>query len=201
MNKPLADPPSDATPRRVLLFSGHMIDAPDRAVPRFPPDKEPIAREAVARLLDELEAGPEDTGICGGACGGDLLFAEAALARGIALELYLPFNEAAFLAQSVDYAEGAWRARYIAVRAACSLLYVAPGDGTFDASLAGANPFEQNNARMLEAAIRFGAERVDFICLWDGRGSDGPGGTQHLMQEVTRQRGRTHWLDTTRLWD
>ena len=31
------------TPRQVVLFSGHMIDAPGREKPRFPPDKEPIA--------------------------------------------------------------------------------------------------------------------------------------------------------------
>ena len=27
-------------PRKVVLFSGHMIDAPGREKPRFPPDKE-----------------------------------------------------------------------------------------------------------------------------------------------------------------
>jgi hypothetical protein len=36
----------DDPPRKVALFSGHMIDAPDRAKPRFPADKEPIAARA-----------------------------------------------------------------------------------------------------------------------------------------------------------
>ena len=68
-------------PRQVFLFSGHMIDAPDRKDPRFPSDKEPIAATAIAAKLDALGAGPDDLAFCGGACGGDLLFAEACLAR------------------------------------------------------------------------------------------------------------------------
>src|ERR1043166_7173251 len=80
---PLARPP-----RNVLLCSGHMIDAPDREDPRFPPSREPVAAAAIAQLLDspEIGAGAGDLAICGGACGGDLLFAEACLARGVGLD-------------------------------------------------------------------------------------------------------------------
>ena len=74
-----------APPRKVALFSGHMIDAPDRPKPRFPADKEPIAARAIAAALADLDIGPQDLSICGGACGGDLLFAEAALARSASL--------------------------------------------------------------------------------------------------------------------
>jgi len=57
-------------PRKVVLFSGHMIDAPGRDTPRFPPDKEPMAAEAIAGALADLHVGPDDLCICGGACGG-----------------------------------------------------------------------------------------------------------------------------------
>ena len=30
-------------PRQVLLFSGHLVDAPDRKEPRFPAGKVPVA--------------------------------------------------------------------------------------------------------------------------------------------------------------
>lgn len=80
---------SAVAPRKVLLFSGHMIDAPMREEPRFPQEKEPLAADAIMRTLARIAAGPEDLAICGGACGGDLLFAEAALARGVKLELYI----------------------------------------------------------------------------------------------------------------
>lgn len=175
-----------------------MIDAPGRRAPRFPADKEPLARDAIAAVLAELAASPDDLAICGGACGGDLLFAEAALARGVTLEMYLPFDEATFMAESVDFAGADWRSRFEAARSACALHVMPLERGPLPP---GANPYELNNLWMLEAASRFGAEKVHFICLWDGRGGDGPGGTQHLMQEVSRRHGHTHWLDTTRLWD
>src|SRR6516164_5733952 len=105
---------SPEPPRKVALFSGHMIDAPGREKPRFPPDKEPIAARAIAETLADLGIGPADLMICGGACGGDLLFAEAALARGARLELYIPFDEPTFLERSVDFAGGDWRARFLA---------------------------------------------------------------------------------------
>jgi len=186
----------DWTPRKVLLFSGHMIDAPDRESPRFPPAMEPAARAAIAQLLEQLDSGPRDLAICGGACGGDLLFAEATLALGARLEIYLPLDALTFATGSVDFAGGDWHARFKTVCAA-SRVHVMPNER--GALPPGADPYEQNNLWMLEAASRFGAEKVDCICLWNGQGGDGPGGTQHLMQEVTGRQGRSHWIDTTRL--
>jgi hypothetical protein len=188
----------DAPPKKVILFSGHMIDAPDREEPRFPANKESVAANTIAAALEELGAGAGDLCICGGACGGDLLFAEAALKRGACLELYLPFEEATFLSKSVDFANRDWRARFYAAKSHASLHVLplerraTPGDG---------DPYEQNNLWMLEAAARFGAHKVEFICLWNGQQGDGPGGTRHLMEEVRRLSGRVHWLDTTKLWD
>ena len=53
---------------------------------------------------------------------------------------------------------------------------------------------------MLERACRFGAARVQFICLWNGTGADGPGGTRHMFEQVQQAGGKVHWLDTRRLW-
>jgi hypothetical protein len=188
---------ASARPRKVLLFSGHMIDAPDRAEPRFPPDKEGLAADAIATVLGSLDAGREDLAICGGACGGDLLFAEAALARGAGLEIYIPFDEAQFLERSVDFADADWHARFIAAKAEAAV-HVLPRERGKTPS--GEDPYERNNLWMLDCAMRFGPEKVDFICLWNGKQGDGSGGTRHLMQEVRRRAGRTHWIDTTKLW-
>ncbi len=185
------------TPNRVSLFSGHMIDAPGREKPRFPPSKETIAAEAIASKLDQLNAGSDDLCICGGACGGDILFAEATLARGASLELYLPFDEETFLAKSVDFAGGNWRARFLAIKARATLHLLPPERHASP----GVDPDEKTNLCMLEAAERFGSGKVDFICLWNGQQGDGPGGTRHLMEQVSASGGRVHWLDTTRLWD
>lgn len=189
---------STLAPRKVFLFSGHMVDAPGRKQPRFPPAQEPVAAQAIGQCLAALEAGPQDLAICGGACGGDLLFAEAALARGTPLELYLPFDASTFVVESVDFAGGDWPARFAEATRRAVAVHVLPRErGPLPA---GADPYEANNLWMLEAAGRHGSERVDFVCLWNGQGGDGPGGTQHLMQEVQRHQGRTHWLDTRQLW-
>jgi hypothetical protein len=181
----------------VALFSGHMIDAPGREKPRFPPDKEPIAARAIAETLADLLLGSADLAICGGACGGDLLFAEAALARGAHLELYIPFDEPTFLEKSVDFADRYWRARYFAAKAP-AVLHIAPNE--LDPIREGEDAYERNNMWMLDSALRFGADAVDFVCLWNGEGGDGPGGTLHMMDAVRKLGGRTCWLDTTKLW-
>src|SRR5271170_6077647 len=144
-------------PRKVALFSGHMIDAPGRKTPRFPPGKEPIAYHAIASALADLDVGPDDLAICGGACGGDLLFAEAAIARSERLEIYIPFDVPTFLQKSVDFAGDGWRARFFAAKARATLHILPLERGpTPD----GRDPYERNNLWMLEAASLFGPDKV-----------------------------------------
>lgn len=188
------------SPRQVLLFSGHLVDAPDRAQPRFPADKVGAAARRIATELDGLDAGPADLAITQGAAGGDLLFAEACLARGVPLQLLLPLPEAEFIAQSmlpcVDGA--AWRDRYRAVKARLTLPAL-QADEVLGPLPAGADPFERANRWLLDSALAHGAARLRFITLWDGAGGDGPGGTQHMVDEVRRRRGELHWIDTRAL--
>lgn len=175
-----------------------MIDASDRKQPRFPPDKEAEAAAAIANTIAEIGAGPEDLGICGAACGGDLLFAEACLAKGMSVELYIPFDESTFLANSVDFADADWHNRYLAAKST-GTLHVMPNE--LDPLPQGENPYERNNRWMLDSAARFGDEKIAFICLWNGQGGDGRGGAQHFMEEARRKTTRIYWLDTRRLWN
>ena len=54
-------------PKSVFLFSGHMVDSPDRTEKRFPNDKKyiDIARNAIAVKLNELDASKDDLALCG----------------------------------------------------------------------------------------------------------------------------------------
>jgi hypothetical protein len=174
-----------------------MIDAAGRKQPRFPADRESIAGDAIVDTLTQSGAGAGDLAICGGACGGDLIFAEACLARGTGLELYLPFDQPTFLAESVDFAGANWHDRFLAA-ASKATMHVAPAE--LGPLRPGEEPYERNNMWMLESAARFGPEKIVFICLWDGQGGDGPGGTRHLMEEVRRKSERIYWLDTRKLW-
>lgn len=185
---------ANAPPRHVLLFSGHMIDAPGRKTPRFPPEKEASVADALAALLDtaDVAVGPNDLAICGGACGGDLLFAEACLAHGAALEMYIGFDEEAFLKDSVDFANAGWRDRFFRAKSK-GKLHIAPDE--LGPLPAGADPYERVNLWMLERAMRFGAAKLIFVCLWNGEGGDGPGGTKHMMDEARKNSAPVYWLD------
>ena len=186
-------------PRLVFLFSGHMVDAPGRPEPRFPPDKEAVAAAAIDAKLNELGAAEADLAVCSGACGGDLLFAEACLRRGLRLEMRIPFDEPAFLTASVSFAGERWQQRYFEVKNnAKTKLLVMPDE--LGATPAGVDPYARNNLWQLYSALAWGPEKVRFMCLWNRKGGDGPGGTQHMYETVRQHAGQVYVLDTTKLW-
>jgi hypothetical protein len=193
-----ANPPF--VPRQVFLFSGHMVDAPDRASPRFPADKEPVAAQKIAAALDQFGAGAGDLALTQGAAGGDQLFLEACVQRGVRCMLLLPFEEPKFIEESLlTSADGErWRERYFAVKAQ---LKDAPR--IMPAELGplpkGASAYERCNLWLLYTALAWGVDKVRFVCLWNGGGGDGPGGTAHMYNEVKRRTGRVSWIDTRRL--
>jgi hypothetical protein len=189
-----------ARPSRTILFTGHMVDAADRATPRFPASRVDAAARRIVAALDDLGAGPEDLALTQGAAGGDLLFAEACLARGVPLRLLLPLALPEFIAASLlPVVDGAaWHARFRAVvdrldepprEAPAVLGPLAPAE----------DAFVRANLWLLESALAFGADRLVCICLWDGRGGDGPGGTRHLVDAVRAAGGRVVRIDSNLL--
>jgi len=189
-----------AAPRRTILFTGHMVDAPDRATPRFPATRIDAASHRIAAALDEIGAGPQDLALTQGAAGGDVLFAEACLARAVPLRLLLPLTEREFVAASLlPVVDGAaWHARFRAVverldepprEAPVALGPLAPGD----------DAFVRANRWLLESALAFGSAKLICICLWDGGGGDGPGGTRHLVDAVRGAGGRVVRIDSRSL--
>jgi tetratricopeptide (TPR) repeat protein len=195
----LAKPEDRWRPRQVFLFSGHMIDAPGRQPPRFPVEKESIAAQKIAEALDKLGAGTEDLALTQGACGGDLLFTEACQQRGVAVQWLQPFDEPEFIQRSVVCSNEAWRDRYLAAKATLTTgIRSAPEQ--LGPPPEGVDPFERCNLWLLYTALSYGIDKVRFICLWNGAGSDKPGGTAHMYAEVKRRTGRVTWLDTRSIW-
>ncbi len=98
----------------VVTFSGHMVDSPERMKAghpsRFPNSPALVAAvsAAIASVLDQINA---TVGFCSLACGGDLLFAKAMLARNAELHIVLPFAQHDFLRTSVHFGQTseAWR--------------------------------------------------------------------------------------------
>ena len=184
--------------RDVFLFSGHMIDEPNRPVPRFPAAMEEEARERIERALDKLKADANDMAITpGAACGGDILFIEACLQRNMRVEVLLPFAEAKFIEESVSFAGGDWVERFYNIRNHPNVTFQFQQDRVGPLP-EGDSPYERNNRWALYSALIHGIDRVRFIALWNGKGGDGPGGTGHMMKEVRRLGGITEHLDTTK---
>ena len=195
----LAKPEDKWQPRHVFLFSGHMIDVPDRPTPRFPPAKEAMAAQKVSEALDQLGAGPDDLALTQGACGGDLLFTEACLQRGVKVNWLQPYREPDFIQNSVVRCSEAWRKRYLDAKAKLAApIRSAPDDlGEPPPGTKPDYPYERCNLWLLYTALAYGVDKVRFICLWDGHGQEKgkSGGTAHMYNEVKRRTGQVTWID------
>jgi hypothetical protein len=175
-----------------------MIDMPGRKDQRFPNDKRyiDIAKDAIATKLDELGADENGLALCGGACGGDLLFAEACLERNIPLEIRIPFDEPTFFQNSVSFAEDTWIQRFYKVKAnSMTRIYAMSDADEIGKAPEGINPYTRNNLWQLYTALGWGPQKVRFICLWDGKGGDGPGGTKDMYDQVMKHSGQVSVVD------
>lgn len=198
----LNKPEEQWQPRQVFLFSGHIIDAADRATPRFPNENADIAAEKIAGVLAALGASEDDLALTQGAAGGDILFAEACAKRGVRIQLLQPFPEAEFIQRSIlPFAQGEnWRTRYFTLKAQLKNPPRSMPDELGYTPEEDMNPYERSNLWLLYTALACGIDKVRFICLWDGGEGDGRGGTDHMYQEVNKRTGQVWWLDTRKLW-
>jgi hypothetical protein len=168
---------------QAVLFTGHVIDSADRKAPRFPPRAEAAAHRAirvsVAHLRDS--GGAPMVGVAGGACGGDLLFHEVCeeLGVGTRLRLALPVEE--FIATSVAPAGKDWVRRFWVLMKQLgpeNVRVMGEKDGRRYAATD--DVWSRANLWMVEDVVALAPQRT-LLALWDGKGGDGPGGTEHLL--------------------
>jgi len=192
-----SSPEERPEPTRVVVFSGHMVDNPadrgeGKAKPaRFPPTKIRPAAARIRAALDETGAGAGDLGLSGGASGGDLLFAEACLERGMRVELHLARPENEFLAESVTFADPdrQWEQRFMQAKEnPASAVLVMPEE--LGPTPEGISIHDRCNRWILYTALSQGLRKTSFVTLWDGAPGDGPGGTQNMVELVRRLTGR-----------
>jgi hypothetical protein len=159
--------------------------------PRFPPAKVGAVAARIRAALEELGADEGDLGLCGGASGGDLLFAEACLERGMRVELRLARAENEFLAESVTFADPDrfWERAFLRVQQnpGTTVLILPEELGPAPADV---DVHDRCNLWLLYSALSHGLTRASFIALWNGEPGDGPGGTDHMVELVKRLTGR-----------
>jgi class 3 adenylate cyclase len=168
-----------------MVFSGHMIDMPGRAIPRFPAELE----AAVAREIQErIAVVKPGFGFSSAACGSDILFLEAMLEAGAEIAIVLPYKEEAFVRDSVDFIPGGnWRARFSHVLEKSARVVTASSQRL---EIGGISYDFCNQLLFGLAAIRarqLGAQLVP-LTVWDGKAGDGPGGAASVV-EIWRASG------------
>jgi hypothetical protein len=114
------------------------------------------------------------------------------------LQLLLPLPESEFIACSIlpSLDGDNWRRRYAAVRGHSMQPPVSlptSSEGSAD------EPFARCNDWLCATAAACGAREIHLVCLWNGHGDEGPGGTAHMIETVKRMGGQVHWIDTRSL--
>jgi hypothetical protein len=189
---------------KVVVCSGHMIDHPDRPVPRFPRHKEAIVRQQIAEQLGTWGIGPGDLAICGGAQGADLLFAECCVALGAQVYLLIALPEDEFLRRSVHLEGADWGGRYfeVAKKSNVSKFFQEDLFKDFSPELKAIdNVFARNNLWMLHTALdAVGTGELFAILVCDEKETgDGPGGTSDFAERIRSAQGEVAVINPTKL--
>jgi len=203
---PLAPPPPAVSePRRVILFTGHMIDAPNRAEPRFPASKVDVARQKITEAISSEQqiSGGIGYGVAGCASGGDIIFHKACEEMGIPTRIFLAMPRELYIRASVAPAGPDWVEefnRLVRLRPVRVL-----GDSEELPSWLQEKPnyniWQRNNLWNLHNALAaVGGENVTLIALWNGATGDGAGGTADMVQKAQERGAKTIILDTKKIF-
>lgn len=165
---------------RAVVASGHLVDAPDRTPPRFPPTEVPRVTEEIRQALSMFGVGPATTIFAGGARGADILIAEEGLARGAQLVLCLALPPDEFKERSVALAGADWDDRFQRLLQDADVRRLA---NEVDVVPEGDEIFGKTNQWMIRLARQADPEPRAII-VWDGQTGDGPGGTQDLVHQL-----------------
>lgn len=182
----------------VLVFTGHMIDAPGRAQPRFPHDLEAVVQAAIRSRIDSVKP---LAAYGSAACGTDILCLEAMLERGAETHIILPFPPEEFRRVSVDFAPGGdWARRFERViESADSVTVTSEHRATGSAS-----SYEYANLVLTGmGSLRAGVLGTDVVGLavWDGLPGDGGGGTAAAVELWEARKFRVERIAVQELRD
>ncbi|MCF6312146.1 MAG: TRAFs-binding domain-containing protein [Verrucomicrobiales bacterium] len=161
---------------RVVIFSGHLIDAPDRAQPRFPTSSLPHAIKEIHRTLEQWSP---LIACCSAAPGADLIFCEQVIATSNQLRIVLPFDLKTFRHYILESSDQQWLDRFdLVISQAISVVTASHGD--YHESLQGPAIYDFVNRIILGSAL-FESQSLEVplqtLALWDGLPAPAPGGT------------------------
>lgn len=167
----------------LVVFSGHMLDAPNRRTPRFPREKEAEIKREIAARLEKLDA---KIGVASAAQGSDILFLEAMLERDGVIHVVLPWRREEFVETSVREAGPEWVERFERVLDRAASVYQL-GELYMPSSAVGLEYCIQ----VMNGLAGLMARALDLestpLAVWDGAPGR-PGGTGSFVQYWKQQR-------------
>jgi tetratricopeptide (TPR) repeat protein len=195
---------SEPSISRVLVFSGHMIDAPERPRPRFPAEREEVARRAIEQAVAAELAASEGRamGIGGASSGGDILFHEVCRQLGIRSEFYLPIPEDEYVSRYLAPVGGNWLARFKSLRASAQVR-VLQASVELPEWLRGRPAYsywQRSNLWVLNSALSHPGAAVTLIALWNGEPGEGTGGTADMIQQARASGSKCVVLNSTEIF-
>jgi hypothetical protein len=198
------DPPAPTPRARVMVFAGHRLDAPGRETARFPPESVDTAREMIRNAIlteKEIAGSRPIEGISGGASGADILFHETCAELGVPTTLLLAVPRDDFAAASVADAGPEWLQRFddLVARLEVRVLSQSTELPSWLAQRQDYNIWQRNNRWMLHTALSRADTDVTLIVLWDGKGGNGPGGTEDMVNLANSRGVRIVHLAASRL--
>ncbi len=175
----------------VLVFTGHMIDAPGRSEPRFPPALAPVVDAAIRERLARLH---QPIVYASAACGADLIFIEAAQDAGAEVNVVLPFDRDDFLRTSVAVGGTAWVDRFGSALARASRVIMAT-----DENYLGDDVLFEYAATLLEGLALLRAAQLatspTMLCVLDPDAAAKVGGTRASFARWNRNVGPPEVID------
>lgn len=175
----------------VVAFAGHMIDAPDRAAPRFPAALEAAVAAALRSRLESMRSPILYTSA---ACGADLICIEQAQACGAEVNVVLPFDRDDFVRTSVAPGGEGWPARFEAALARAARVIMATEEGHL-----GDDALFDHAARLVDGLALLRATQLatvpSLLCVIDPAAGGDVGGTQASFDRWRRRDGIVHAID------
>lgn len=175
----------------VIAFTGHMIDKPDRCLPRFPASLESEVSTAIRQRLDSY------TGIIAyssAACGADILFLEIIQSRNFETHVVIPFRLSDFIETSIRFAGEVWLDRFNQVIRNATTVSYATNEGYLGDDLL----FEYANS-LIQGKALLKAENLEsravMLAVAESTGNRAMGGTMANIDSWEKRRGELELID------
>ena len=179
----------------VVAFAGHVVDRPDRPTARFPRSLVPVVEAAIRERLAALR---RPVVFASAACGGDLLFIEAAQSLAAEVNIVLPFDRDEFVRTSVAAGGDEWLPRFESALQRAARVIMAT-----DEAYLGDDVLFEHAAVLVEGLAMLRADQLQatpsLLCVIDPEDAGRTGGTRSTMERWMNNVGTPDIIDLREL--